>query len=68
MEFTANTRRASNRLTEHTLAVVRKGLFRGQPAVLTCCTEADCDWNGWFTPGEMTTPSDTNRGGRMSHG
>ena len=55
MEFTPHTRRAANRLAEHTLAVVRQGEFRGQPAVLPRCTETDCSWHGWLTPAEMTT-------------
>ena len=61
MEFTAHTRRASNRLTEHTLAVVRESVFQGSPAVLTRCVDIDCPnvsrdgsaWTGWFTDDEV---------------
>ena len=61
MEFTAHTRRATNRLTEHTLVVTRRGVFQGSPAVLTRCVDTDCPnitrdgsaWTGWFTDKEL---------------
>ena len=45
--------RALNRLREHTLEVVRTGIFHGQHASLTRRTDDGCDWNGWFTDTEI---------------
>ena len=62
MGFTPHTRRATNRLAEHNLVIVRQGVFQGQPAVLTRCTEPGCGWTGWFTPAEMTTGRKAEQG------
>ena len=59
MTFTPLSARAKNRLREHTLEVVRSGIFQGQPAILTRCTDHGCGWTGWFTDTEMRWP---NRG------
>ena len=61
MEFTPHTRRAFNRLNEHTLVVTRRGMFQGSLAVLTRCVDTDCPnvnrdgarWAGWFTDSEL---------------
>ena len=53
MTFTPLTRRATSRLREHTLEISREGIFRGQRAILTRCTDSDCGWTGWFTDTEM---------------
>lgn len=52
--FTAHRRRAKNRLQEHHLKLLRHGQCKGQPAVLTACTDDGCNWSGWFTTAEMT--------------
>ena len=54
MTFTPLTARTKNRLREHTLEVVRSGIFQGQQAILTRCVDASCDWTGWFTDTEMS--------------
>jgi len=43
MTFTPLTARAKNRLREHILEVVRSGSFHGQHAILTRCTDPDCE-------------------------
>ena len=61
MKSTAHTRRATNRLAEHTLVVTRRGVFQGSPAVLARCVDLDCPnilrdgapWTGWFTDEEL---------------
>ena len=53
MTFIALTARAKNRLREHTLEVVRTGIFQGQQAILTRCADPECRWTGWFTDTEM---------------
>ena len=61
VEFMPRTRRATNRLAEHSLTVVCEGVFGGQAAVLTRCTDTDCpniardgaSWTGWFTDNEV---------------
>ena len=65
VEFAPRTRRATNRLTEHALVVVREGVFQNSPAVLTRCTDTDCrnitrdgaPWTGWFTDKELRISS-----------
>ena len=65
MEFTPHTRRAVNRLNEHTLVVTSRGMFQGSLAVLTRCVDIDCPnitrdgsaWTGWFTKTELRVSS-----------
>lgn len=54
MTFTPLTARATNRLREHTLELVRLGIFQGQHAILTRCPDHDCRWTGWFIDTEMS--------------
>jgi hypothetical protein len=54
MSMTPLNRRARNRLREHDLVVIRRGTFRGEPAILTACRDPRCDWMGWFTTLEMS--------------
>ena len=53
MTVTSLSTRAKNRLREHTLEVVRSGIFQSQHAILTRCTDPECDWTRWFTDTEM---------------
>ena len=53
MTLTPLTLRAKNRLRDHPLEISRVGIFNGQPAVLTHCTDPGCGWTGWFTDAEM---------------
>ena len=60
--LTPRSGRAKSRLNDHTLEVVRKGIFQNSPAILTRCTDTDCPnirrdgsaWTGWFTEKEVT--------------
>ena len=60
MALTPLTTRAKNRLREHTLEVVRSGIFQNQHAILTRCTDPECGWTGWFSDSEMNLYSDSS--------
>lgn len=59
--LTPTSGRAKSRVNDHTLEVVRHGVFNGHAAVLTHCVDTDCPnlrrdgsaWTGWFTDKEM---------------
>lgn len=59
MNLHARSARAKNRLREHALEVVPSSEnFQGQSAVLTRCTDENCNWTGWFTHDEIALEGD----------